>query len=148
MNVRKGRGKYAAADGENLAADANSLSKISGNLSQRGEKEIAKVVAGKAASRLEAILEEAAEQGFILRKCDHAVADVAGGEDTVLAAKAARAAAVIGDGDNGGEVGDRPLAGGMPVVAADDVLLETAKKSGETRAASEGDDAKTAGERL
>jgi hypothetical protein len=148
MNVRKGRGKYAAADGENLAADANSLSKISSNVSQRSEKEIAKVVAGKAASRLEAILEEAAEQGFILRKCDHAVADVAGGEDTVLAAKAARAAAVIGDGDNGGEVGDRPLAGGMPVVAADDVLLETAKKSGETRAASEGDDAKTAGERL
>ncbi len=66
----------------------------------------------------------------------------------MLAAKAAGAAAVIGDGDNGGEVGDRPLAGGMPVVAADDVFLETAKKRGETRAASEGDDAKAAGERF
>ncbi len=145
MNVRKGRGKYAAADGENFAADANSLAKISGNVSQRGEKEIAKVMAGKAASRLEAILEEAAQQGFILRKRDHAVADVAGREDTVLAAKATGAAAVVSDGDNGGEVGDRPLAGGMPVVAADDVFLEAAKERGETGAASESDDAEGAG---
>jgi hypothetical protein len=148
MNVRKGRGKYAAADGENLAADANSLAKISSNVSQSGEKEIAKVVAGKATPRLEAILEEAAEQGFILRKRDHAIADVARREDTVLAAKAAGAAAVIGDGDNGGEVGDRPLAGGLPVVAADNVFLEAAKECGKTGAASEGDDAKAAGERL
>ena len=148
MNVRKGRGKYAAADGQNLAADANSLAKISGNVSQRREKEIAKVVAGKAASRLEAILEEAAEQGFILGKCDHAVADIAGREDAVLAAKAAGAAAVIGDGDNGGEVGDRPLAGGMPVVAANDVFLKAAKERGETGATSKSDDAEATVERL
>jgi len=105
-------------------------------------------MAGKATPRLEAILEEAAEQGFILRKRDHAVADVAGREDTVLAAKAAGAAAVIGDGDNGGEVSDRPLASGMLVVAADDVFLEAAKKSGKTGATSESDDAEATGERL
>jgi hypothetical protein len=148
MNVRKGRGKYAAPDGENLAADANSLAKISSNVSQRGEKEIAKVVAGKATPRLEAILKEAAEQGLILRKRNHAVADVAGREDAVLAAKAAGAAAVIGDGDNSGEVGDRPLAGGMLVVAADDVFLEAAKESGETGAPSKSDDAEATNEGL
>jgi hypothetical protein len=114
-------------------------------VSERGEKEIAEVVADQAASSLEAILEEAAQQGFILRKRDHAVADVAGREDAVLAAKAAGASAVIGDGDDGGQVGDRPLSTGMLIVATDDVLLEAAEECRETRASSESDDAETAG---
>jgi hypothetical protein len=117
-------------------------------MGERGEKEIAEVVADKAAPSLEAILEEAAEQGFILRKSDHAVADVAWREDAIFPAEAAGAAAVVGDGDDGGEVGDGPLCRCMPVVAAYDVLLEAAEKRGETCTAAESDDAEAVGETI
>src|SRR4029077_1003969 len=106
MNVRKGRRKNASADGEDFAADANGFGKIAGNVRERGEEKIAEIVANEAAASVKTILEEAAKKSFVLRKSDHAIANVAGREDAVLAAQAAGAAAVIGDGDDGGEIGD------------------------------------------
>ena len=110
---------------------------------ERGEEKIAKVVAHETAPRMEAVLKEAAEKGFIFRKSDHAVADVAGRKDAVFAAQAAGAAAIIGDGDDSGEVGDGTLGRGMFIRTADHVLLEAAKERGKTGAAAESDDAKT-----
>ena len=44
---------------------------------------------------MESVLKQAAQQRFVLRKGDHAVADVAGGKHTVFATQAARASAII-----------------------------------------------------
>src|SRR5437764_471974 len=62
------------------------------------------------------------------------------------AGQAAGAAAVIGDGDDGGEIGDGTFGAGALVNAADDKLLEAAKKRREACAASKSDDAEAARE--
>ena len=92
----------------------------------------------------ETILEQTAEQRFVFGKRDHAIADVAGRKNAIFAAQTAGAAAVIGDGDDGGEVDDGTARGRIRIVARNDVLLEPAKKGGETGAAAESDDAKSA----
>ena len=94
----------------------------------------------------EAVLEEAAEQGFVFGEGDHAVADVAGREDAVFAAQAAGGAAVVGDGDDGDEVGDGALGGGVIVAAANAVFFEAAQEGGEAGATTEGHDAEAAAE--
>src|SRR5438876_5233188 len=95
---------------------------------------------------MKTILKQAAEQRFILRESDHAVANVAGREDAVLAAQAARAATVIGDSDNGSEIGDGPFSGGAAVDAANHMFFQAAEERGKAGAASKGDDAE-AGEK-
>jgi len=89
-------------------------------------------------------LKEAAKQGFIFGKSDHAVADVAGREDTFLAAQAAGAAAVIGDGDDRGEVGDGMLGRSVLIGATNYVFFQPAEKCREAGAAAESDNAETA----
>ena len=148
VHVRKSRRKDAAANGEHFAADADGFGEIAGDVGERGKKKIAEIVADQAAAGVKAVLEKAAEKSFIFRKGDHAIANVAGREDAVLAAQAAGAAAVIGDGDDGGEIGDGVLGAGVFVGAANDEFLEAAKKSGEAGAAAESDDAEGAGERF
>jgi hypothetical protein len=75
-------------------------------------------------------LKQAAEKRFVFRKRHHAVADVAGREDAILAAQAAGAAAVIGDRDDGGEIGDGTIGAGVLVGAADDEFLESLRFGG------------------
>jgi len=96
-------------------------------MGESGEEKIAEVVADESASGVEAVLKKTAEKGFIFRKSDHTVANVAGRKDAVFAAQAAGAAAVIGDGNDGGEIGDGALGSRVLVCAADDVFLESAK---------------------
>ena len=55
---------------------------------------------------VEAVLEEAGEQVFVLGEGDHAVADVAGGEHVEVFAETAGGASVVSDGDDGGEIPD------------------------------------------
>jgi hypothetical protein len=148
MDVGNRGRKDAPANGEDLAADAHGFGEISGNMSERGEKKIAEIMAAQAAASLKAILKEASEEGFVLGQGDHAIANIAGRKDAVFAAQPAGAAAVIGYGDDGGEIGDGALFGGMLVTAADDVLLEPAKEGGKAGAAAESDDAEAAGRRL
>src|SRR6266550_4419564 len=145
MNVRKRGRKDAAANGEHFAADADGFGEIAGDVGERGEEKISEIVTDEAAAGMETVLKEASEKSFIFRKSHHAVADVAGREDAVLPAQAAGAAAVIGDGDDGGEIGDGAFGAGALVDAADDEFLESAEESGKAGAASKGDDAETAG---
>jgi hypothetical protein len=95
-------------------------------------------------TRVETILEEAAEKGFIFRESDHAVANIAGREDAILAAQAAGTAPVIRDSHNSGEVRNGVLGGGVLVSAADYVFLEPAKECGKTGTATKRDDAEAA----
>jgi hypothetical protein len=89
---------------------------------------------------LKAILEEAAHQGFVLGEGDHAVADVAGREHAIFAAQATRATAVVGDGDDGGQVGDGTFFGDGLIAGASDVFFKAAEKRREAGAAAECDD--------
>ena len=132
---------------ENLAADADSFGEIAGDVSERGEEEIAEVVADEAAAGVKAILEQAAEQGFVLAESDHAVADVAGRQDAIFAAQSAGTAAVVGDGDDRSEAGDRMFAFEF-VATAGDEIFEAAQKRGKAGAAAESDDVETTGELL
>ena len=146
LHVRKCRRKDTAANGKDFAAYPNGFGEVPGNVGERGQEKIAEIVADEAASGMKTILEEAAEKSLIFGKGDHAVANVAGRKDTVFAAKAAGTAAVVGYGNNGSELGNRAVRIGMLVAAADDVLLEPAKKRRESGAAAKSNHAESAGE--
>ena len=146
VHVRKRGWENAPADGQDFAADANGFGEIAGDVRERGEEKIAEVVADQAAPGVEAILKKTAEESFIFRKSDHAIADVAGRKDAVFAAEAAGASAIIGNGDNGSEIGDGALGGGVFVAAADYVFLEAAEEGGKSGAAAEGHHAEAARE--
>ena len=148
MNVGGGGRKDAAANGEDLSGNANRFSEIAGDVGERGEEEVAEVVAAETASGLESILKEAAEESFVLGERDQAIANVAGRKNAIFAAQAARAAAVVGDGDNRGEIGDRACEGRLFVAAPDDVILQATKKSGKSGAAAESDNTEGAGSPL
>ena len=107
-NVLRGGRKNPAADGQHLAADAYGLGKISGDMGERGEKQISEAVARERlpAAHREAVLKQPPEQVLVLRKRHHAVANVAGRENAVFAAQAAGAAAIVGDSDDCRKIGD------------------------------------------
>jgi len=96
-------------------------------MGESGEEKIAEVMTDESAPGVKTVLKKAAEKSFIFRKGDHTVADVAGRKDAILAAQAAGAAAVIGDGDDRGEIGNGALGSRVLIGAADDVFLESAK---------------------
>ena len=63
----------------------------------------------------EAMVEKPGQQVLFLAERHHAVAQVAGGEHVEAFAQAAGGPSVVGHGDHGGQVGDRPRrGGGMP----------------------------------
>lgn len=111
---------------------------IASDIRERGEKQIAEAVAGEASARGKTILKQFAEEILVLRKRHHAIADITGGKDSIVAAESAGAAAVVGDGDDCGEIGDGAL---NPAFGVADVLLEGAKNGGESSAAAECHDA-------
>ena len=78
MHVGDGGGKDAAAYGENFTGDANGFGEIAGHVGEGGKEQVAKIMANEAAAGMKTVLEEAAEQRFILRKGHHAVANVPG----------------------------------------------------------------------
>ena len=146
-DVRNCGGENLAPDREDFAADANGFGEIAGDVSEGGEEEVAEIVADEAAAGVETILEEAAEKGFILAESDHAVTDIARREDAIFAAEATGAAAVVGDGDDRGETGDRVFSFDF-VAPAGDEIFEAAEKSGKASAAAESDDVESTGELL
>ena len=75
---------------------------------------------------VEAILEEIGDERFVVGEGDETVADVARRQDAEFFLQAARTAAVVGDGDDRGEITRRPF--------------ETAQERGETRSAADRDD--------
>ncbi len=95
----------AAAGGEDLRGHLHGLGEVSGDVGERGDEEVAEAVAFEVAL-VEAVLEELGEEVLVLGEGDHAVADVAGGKHFEVFAETAGGAAVVGDGDDGGEVAD------------------------------------------
>ena len=142
VDVGEGGRKDTAANGQDFAGLSNCFGKVTGHLSKGRKKEIAEIVSTESASGTETILEEAAQQGFVLGERNHAVADVSWRKHAVFAAKAAGAAAIIGDRYDRGEVGDGPLLGRIWIAAVDDVFLQTAEQRGETGATPKSDDMK------
>ena len=94
-----------------------------------------------------AILQHVALLGFLLAQRNHAVAQVAGGKHVEVFAQAAGGAAVVGDGDDGGEIADeagkvvRAGLGGRGGCVA----LEAAEERGEAGASADGDDTEACG---
>jgi hypothetical protein len=150
--VGGGGGVDAAAGGEDLGAGLDGSGEIAGDSGERGEEEVAEVVALEIAVG-EAVLEELGEEVLILGEGDEAVAEVAGGEHVEALAEAAGGAAVVGDGDDGGEftdeAGDR-LGGAARAgrrglrrwVGRGDEVLEAAQQRRKAGTAADGDDAK------
>ena len=111
-DVGVGGGVDAAAGGENLRGHLHGLGEVAGDVGESGDEEVAEAVAFEVAL-VEAVLEEAGEQVLVLGERDHAVADVAWGKHLEVFAEAAGGAAVVGDGDDGGEVADDAGVGGL-----------------------------------
>jgi hypothetical protein len=156
-DVGVGGREDAAADGEDLRGHLHGLGEVSGDVGEGGDEEVAEAVAFELAL-VEAEPEEAGEEVLVFGEGDHAVADVAGGQHLEVFAETAGGAAVIGDGDYGGEIADRAGDGGArsrfsavrsrgldteaaATVRAGDVTLEAAEECGEAGAAADGYDA-------
>jgi hypothetical protein len=141
VNIRNGRGENPSANGQDSAAEANRFGEIAGYVRQRREKKIAKVMAGKAAPGLEAVLKQPTEQRFFFRKRHHAVADIAGRKDAIFAAEPTGTPAIIGYGDNRSKLAYGPRGIWMFIAATDYIFLEAAKQCGQSGAPAEGDNA-------
>jgi hypothetical protein len=116
-------------------------------MGERGQEEIAEIVADQAASGMKAILKKAAKKSLIFRESHHAIADVARGKDTVLAAKTSGTASVIGDGNDRRKFRDWPIRIGVLVAPSDDIFFEAAQKGGKSRASSKCYNSESASER-
>lgn len=138
-------GEDTAADGKDFTGDMNGFGKVAGDMGERGEEQVAEIVADQAAPGVKAVLEKAAEQRFVFRKRDHAVADVTRRQHAVFAAKTAGTAAIVGDGDNRGQVSDGAIAGSVAIRAKDDMLLQPTKQRGKAGASTERDHTQSAG---
>lgn len=134
VNIRKSRGKNTAANREDLAGDADGFGKIASDMCESSKKEVTEVVTAEPSTGVEAILKKASKKSFVLGERHHAVADVAGREHAILAAQAAGAATIIGDGNDGDQVGDGALGRRQSIAAANDVFLQASEQSGETSA--------------
>lgn len=132
------RRKYSPADRQNARRHSNSLGEVSRNVCQRRKKEIAEAVTGQAAPGRKPVLEEIAEQRFILRKCHHAVAYVAGRKNSIFAPQAAGASAIVRHSDDRCKVRDGPLRA-FPFPPRN-ILFEASKDRRETCPTAEGDD--------
>jgi len=93
------------------------------NVGERGEEEIAEIVADEAVAGMKTVLKETAEKGFRLSKEPPCSCECRQAGGWISAAKAAGTAAVIGDRDDGGEIGDGAFGAGVLVGAADHVFL-------------------------
>src|SRR6266849_4615937 len=148
VDIRNCRGKDTAADGEDFAANADGFDEISGDVSERREKQIPEIMTAQAAPGVKAVLKQPPQQGLIFRKSHHAIANIAGRQNAIFTAQSAGAAAIIGDRDDGGQVDDRTLGVGAFVTAAHNMFFEATEQRGKTRAPAESDDAETARERF
>jgi hypothetical protein len=124
---------------------------VSGDAGEGGEEEVAEGVAFEGAAG-EAVLEETREEVLVFGEGDETGADIAGRREVKVFAEAAGGAAVVGDGDDGGELADE--AGGLGAAGFDggrgaggccDEAFEAAKEGGEACTAADGDDAELTG---
>src|ERR1700760_2848419 len=146
MHIGESRRKNPAAGRQDAAALANGFREISSDVGQRGEEQVSEIVAGEPFAGVKAILKEPSQQRFVFGKRHHAIANIAGRKNSIFAAQTARAAAVIGHGDDGGKVGDGTLRSRAGVASANYVFLQPAEQRRKTSAAAERDDTESARE--
>ncbi len=120
-------GENPPANRQDLPAQAHGVGKISCDAGERGEKQIAEAVPAETAPCVKTVLKQMAHQCFVVGKRNHAIADVTRRKNAVIAAQAAGAAAVVGDGDESDEIGDRITA---IFLRAPHILLQTAQQRG------------------
>ena len=95
--------------------------------------DLAEAVPFQSAAAREAVLEQARDERFIGRKCDHAIAYVAGRKDVELATQTTGAAAVVGDGDDCGQLN--------AARTFSNVSFQPSQQRGEAASAADRDDA-------
>lgn len=128
-----GRGRQdATVNTEELASLFDRAREITGDLRERGEKQIAHAVSAEAAAGVKAELEGARDGGFVIRESSDAIADIARGKNAVIAAQAAGTAAVVCDGDNRCEIGYSKIS---RLTGNGGEIAEATKKSGKAGAA-------------
>ena len=98
-------GQHAPFDVEHAARHLDRLVEVAGDAGHRGQKQIPERVPGQAFAFGEAVAEKVGDERFVVGERDQAVADVAGRQNAELFLQPSRAAAVVADGDDGGEVG-------------------------------------------
>src|SRR5215472_15850688 len=97
-------------------------------MGKRRKEKVAEAVAGQTAAGLETVLKQPAQQRFVFRECHHAVANVAGRQDLVLAAQASGAAPIVGNSNDGREIGNRSFARRQAHRTANDVFAQAAQQ--------------------
>ena len=88
----------------------------------------------QAAAAGESILKETGKEGFVPGERDHAIADIARGQNVELAAQTARTPAIVGHCDDGRQI--------YRSVACFYVPFQSAEKCGQSAAPADGYDAK------
>ena len=146
-DVGRGGGNDVAAGGEDFGGEVDGLGEVAGHFGERGDEEVAEAVAFQFAAGAEAMAEETGDEALVFREGDHAVAEVPGGEHIEVAAEAAAGAAIVGDGNHRGEVGDEGRAGGRREESnsVGNAELEATQERGEACSTADGDDAQARG---
>ena len=137
-NILDGRGQDASVNAEELAGLADGSRKIAGDLTERGQEQIAHAVAAQAAAHVKTKLKRAGDGRIFVRERGDTTANIAGGKNAVVAAEAAGAAAVIGDGDDGSEFGNREVA---RLAGNGSEIAKAVQDGGKSSAAAERNDA-------
>jgi hypothetical protein len=113
------------------------VGEVAGEFGKRGDEEVAEVVAFKGVAGAESVGEELGEDILLFAEGDHAVTEVAGGKHVEVLAQSAGRAAVIGHGDDSGEVGD--LGGlGAGLAGRAYMTAQAAQQGGQAGAAADG----------
>ena len=86
---------------------AHGIRKITCDVSQSRQEEVAEAVPLQSAPGLESVLEQTGEEGAVLRQRHHTIADIAGRQDIELSPQPPRTAAIVGNGDDGGDIEPR-----------------------------------------
>ncbi len=86
--LQRGR-ENSSANRQHFAAHAHGLGKISGHMAERGKKQIPEAVSSQSAARMKTVLKQPPQQRLVLRKRNHAVANIARAEERGIRAAAA-----------------------------------------------------------
>src|SRR6185295_11346557 len=94
------RGEHASPRAEHLARPVYGAVETALELAERGEDEVAEAVTGHVPAPVEPVAEERSHRRIAVREGEETVPDVSRRQHAVRLAQAARAAAVVGDGDD------------------------------------------------
>ena len=108
-HIGKRGGHDLAADGQHFARETHGPAEVARQMGKRGEKQVAQAVTLQSMSGGEPVLEKPGHQLFVFGQGHHAVADVARRNHVQLRPQPARAAAVVGSGDDRDELIARQL---------------------------------------